>query len=88
MIKKPALLLLDDEVSAFDDNIEKNLRDSINQSRQGRTCIIIANKLCTLESADKVNLIQNGAVVEHGNHYEMMRNKLLYYNMVTNNEYC
>ena len=53
------------------------------QVRRGRTTVIVAHRLSTIRSADKIVALNNGLVAEVGTHKELMKQKSFYYNLVT-----
>lgn len=55
----------------------------LSQARQGRTTIVIAHRLSTVQTADMIAAIQNGRVAELGTHAELMSHKGVYYDLVT-----
>jgi ATP-binding cassette subfamily B (MDR/TAP) protein 1 len=74
LIKKPAVLLLDEATSALDATSEKLVQDSIDhlQKSKQQTTIVIAHRLTTIMNADKIAVIDKGAVVELGKHDELL----------------
>ncbi len=75
--KKSCLLILDEATSHIDADIEKNIQDSIQQSRN-RTRLIIAHRLSNVRGADKILVIHKGEINESGNHYELLEKKGIY----------
>jgi ATP-binding cassette subfamily B (MDR/TAP) protein 1 len=80
LIKKPAILLLDEATSALDVASERIVQESIDalQQRKEQTTIIIAHRLSTIRSADKIVVIDKGAVVEVGKHDDLLAGGGLY----------
>ncbi len=64
----PAVLVLDEATSAVDLHTERRIQRAFRRLCQGRTAIIIAHRLATIRDADRIAVIRDGRVVEHGNH--------------------
>ncbi len=71
ILKNPAILLLDEATSALDSESEKLVQEALEKLMQNRTSIVIAHRLSTIRKADKILVVQNGAIVESGNHDEL-----------------
>ena len=69
---EPEILLLDEATSAVDPQTEKKLQAAINEARKNRTLIIIAHRLRTILEADNILVLENGRIVESGNHQQLM----------------
>ena len=72
MLKDAPLLLLDEATSAVDNETEAALQRSIEQVTRGRTAVIIAHRLSTIRGADRIIVLENGAVVEDGKHEDLV----------------
>lgn len=83
ILKDPAILLLDEATSSLDSESEKVVQDALNKLMENRTSIIIAHRLSTITDVDKIFVMQNGQIVESGNHAELMNLKALYYNQAS-----
>ena len=81
MLKKPKILILDEATSALDTKTEKSILDSINEFFKNTTKIIIAHRLTTIRSSDKIVVMSNGELIEKGQHSKLIQNKGLYYDM-------
>ena len=81
MLKKPKILILDEATSALDTKTEKSILDSINEFFKNTTKIIIAHRLTTIRSSDKIVVMSNGELIEKGHHSKLIQNKGLYYDM-------
>ena len=68
VLKDAPLLILDEATSAVDNETEAALQRSIQRISQGRTAIVIAHRLSTVRHADRILVLENGAVVEDGTH--------------------
>jgi ABC-type bacteriocin transporter len=78
----PDILILDEATSALDSASEEYIKRAIEvMKRQNKTIIIIAHRLSTVMHADKICVLKKGALVEEGNHCQLMQNKSYYFTM-------
>ncbi|MEO8532340.1 MAG: peptidase domain-containing ABC transporter [Flavobacterium sp.] len=82
--KDPFYLFFDEATSALDANNEKVIMENLNNFIHGKTAIIIAHRLSTVKSADNIIVLENGEIVEHGNHNDLTKLKGKYYELVKN----
>lgn len=82
LIKDAPILILDDSVSAVDTKTEKIILENLRQKRKGRTTILIAHRISTVEDMDKIILMDNGTVIAVGTHDELYATCKEYRNMV------
>ncbi len=72
MIKDAPILLLDEATSALDTESERNVQTALDTLMEGRTSLIIAHRLSTVTHADIIFVVDNGRIVEQGNHANLM----------------
>ncbi|MCR4710920.1 MAG: ABC transporter ATP-binding protein/permease [Clostridia bacterium] len=68
----PEILILDDSLSAVDTDTEEQIKANLAKVRKGRTTVIIAHRLSSLQDADQIIVLEDGTITEHGNHQELM----------------
>jgi len=88
LISNPRILLLDEATSALDSESEKIVQAALDRAAQGRTTLVVAHKLSTVEKADKIVVMDNGKIVEEGTHASLVETdgvycKLLYAQTLT-----
>jgi len=72
MLQNPAVLLLDEATSALDSESERLVQGALEQAMKGRTTLVISHRLSTIRKADRIVVLDKGAVVEVGNHKDLM----------------
>jgi len=82
LLKDAGILILDDSVSAVDVKTEKVILANLRRIREGRTTILIAHRISTIESMDKIVFMEEGRIVAVGTHEELYQNCQAYHNMV------
>uniref|UniRef100_A0A8C6V1U9 ATP binding cassette subfamily B member 1 n=1 Tax=Neogobius melanostomus TaxID=47308 RepID=A0A8C6V1U9_9GOBI len=83
IIRNPNLLLLDEATSALDTESEKVVQDALDQASKGRTCIVVAHRLSTIQNADRIAVFKSGVIVELGTHQQLLALKGIYHTLVT-----
>ena len=72
-LKNPKILILDEATSALDTITEQEIQKSFDELSVGRTSVVIAHRLATVQNADRIVLIEGGRIVEEGTHEELMK---------------
>ncbi|MCT4582280.1 MAG: ABC transporter ATP-binding protein/permease [Flavobacteriales bacterium] len=72
VLKNPSILILDEATSALDTESEKLVQEALNNLMKNRTSIVIAHRLSTVQHADEIVVMQDGKIVERGNHTELV----------------
>ena len=78
MVRKPAVLILDDSTSAVDSATEGRIRESFRQNLKGTTVIIIAQRISSVQYADKIVVLDEGTVADVGAHSDLMERSPIY----------
>ncbi|KAG6411670.1 hypothetical protein SASPL_129754 [Salvia splendens] len=72
IIRNPVMLLLDEATSALDSESEKLVQNALDQASMGRTTLVVAHKLSTINNADLIAVVVNGSIAETGTHNELI----------------
>lgn len=78
ILKDPQILILDDATSAVDAATERHIRDALQNLMQGRTTFIIAHRISSISTADKILVMDGGRIVQAGTHEELVSEEGLY----------
>jgi subfamily B ATP-binding cassette protein MsbA len=78
LFKDPPILILDEATSALDTESERLVQNALEHLMQGRTTLVIAHRLSTIRSADKIVVLDRGAIVESGPHEELLARRGVY----------
>tara|TARA_A100001011_G_scaffold112271_2_gene118740 strand:+ start:11051 stop:12883 length:1833 start_codon:yes stop_codon:yes gene_type:complete len=79
--KNPSLLLLDEATSALDTKSERLVQNALDNLMKNRTVLVIAHRLSTIKNADRIIVLDKGAIVESGTHKELYNKNGIYYNL-------
>jgi len=82
-VANPAILILDEATSSVDTRTEKLIAEGMDKLMQGRTTFVIAHRLSTVRDADAIMVLEQGEIVERGDHEDLMRQKGRYYALNT-----
>jgi subfamily B ATP-binding cassette protein MsbA len=83
VFKNPSILILDEATSALDTESEKLVQDALNNLMKGRTTLVIAHRLSTIKEADEIIVLQDGKIIEQGNHYQLIEKEESIYRRLT-----
>ncbi len=81
MVSKPKILILDEATSCIDTKTELLVQKGIEEILKGRTSFVIAHRLSTIKKADRIFVVDDGKIVEEGNHKQLLDKKGIYYNL-------
>lgn len=79
LVRKPQFLILDEATSSLDSNNEKIIYENLKE--QKITSLIISHRLATIIDSDKIYVLDNGLILESGNHNQLLLDKSTYYNL-------
>ncbi|MDH6311011.1 ATP-binding cassette subfamily B protein [Dysgonomonas sp. PFB1-18] len=82
--KNPYFLFFDEATNALDANNEKTIMDNLNSFYRGKTVVIVAHRLSTVQNADNIVVLDKGQIIEEGTHTELTDKKGAYYTLVKN----
>ncbi|MBS7132350.1 ABC transporter ATP-binding protein [Clostridium sp.] len=81
LLADPRILILDEATSNIDTKTERLVQQGIEKLLQGRTSFVIAHRLSTIRDCDRIMVVEDGRIIEHGNHESLMAIKGNYYNL-------
>ena len=81
----PPVLILDEATSSIDTRTEKIVQDGMDKLMKGRTTFVIAHRLSTVKNSDCIMVLEQGRIIERGNHDELISQKGRYYQLYTGN---
>ena len=72
-LKNPSILILDEATSALDNATEAYIQEALDELTKNRTTIVVAHRLSTIKNADEIYVVDEGKIVEHGNHDDLLK---------------
>ncbi len=81
ILKSPSILVLDEATSALDSHTEKEIQDALERISKGRTTLVIAHRLSTIVGAHEIIVLEQGEIVERGDHHTLLAKNGLYASM-------
>ena len=82
-VSNPPVMILDEATSSIDTKTEKDIQDGMDKLMKGRTVLVIAHRLSTIRNAQAIIVLENGKIIERGNHDDLMKLKGKYYELYT-----
>ena len=82
-VAQPSILILDEATSSIDTRTEQIIQKGMDQLMKGRTSFVIAHRLSTVRNADEILVLENGEIIERGNHEMLLKQKGRYYQLYT-----
>lgn len=82
-IFNPPVMILDEATSSIDSRTEKIVQEGMDQIMKGRTTFVIAHRLSTIMNSDVIIVLQNGEIVERGDHKDLLEQRGIYYKLYT-----
>ncbi|MGI8384317.1 ABC transporter ATP-binding protein [Robertmurraya sp. P23] len=84
LLKDPSILILDDTTSSVDIETEERIQHTLQAIQQSKTCFIIAHRISSVKEADIILVMNNGKIIEKGNHDELLLKRGYYYHVFQN----
>lgn len=81
VLANPSILILDEATSSVDTRTEMHIQKALLKLMEGRTSFVIAHRLSTIREADEILVINQGEIIERGNHKQLLEQKGFYYNL-------
>lgn len=81
LLADPKILVLDEATSNIDTITELKIQDALDRLMEGRTSFVIAHRLNTIQGADQIIMLENGRIIEQGNHEELLEKRGKYFEL-------
>jgi ATP-binding cassette subfamily B protein len=81
IVKEPRILIFDDALSAIDTKTEEEILKNLGQVMRNRTCVIISHRISTVKNAGRIIMLDQGQIIESGDHGELLNKKGFYYKL-------
>ena len=82
-VADPPVMILDEATSSIDTRTERIVQKGMDSLMKGRTVFVIAHRLSTIQNSDVIMVMENGRIIERGNHDALMKEKGKYYQLYT-----
>lgn len=79
LLSNPKILVLDEATSSLDTLTEKRVQEAFERLMQNRTSFIIAHRLATIQKSNQILIVEDGTIIEHGTHHELIHNQHSHY---------
>ena len=86
LVRKPSIIILDEASSYLDFSTEKIITAALYETMKNTTCIIIAHRLSTILKSDRILVLENGKIIENGNHRDLMALGGKYHQLITDQQ--
>ena len=84
MYKNPEFIFLDEATNSLDSLTENKVTNNLQSFFEDKTVLVIAHRMSTIKNADNIIVLEDGHIVEEGNHEQLMSHHGKYYNLVVN----
>ncbi|KAK2185714.1 hypothetical protein NP493_225g00024 [Ridgeia piscesae] len=81
LVRNPKMIILDEATSSLDGENEKAVQEALDKASEGRTCVVIAHRLCTVRNAAHIFVLDGGIIAESGTHADLVVKKGAYYRL-------
>jgi subfamily B ATP-binding cassette protein MsbA len=82
LLLNPPILILDEATASLDSQSERLVQEALSRVMEGRTSVVIAHRLSTVQHADQIVVLQDGQILESGDHASLMKRQGEYYKFV------
>ena len=85
-VANPPILIMDEATSSIDTHTESLVQSGMDKLMENRTVFVIAHRLSTVRNSNAIMVLENGRIIERGDHDSLMKEKGVYYNLYTGNK--